>query len=247
MALSAVLTPIANRILSNLPREEFVRLLPHMEHVQIEREEILYNAGDDVQYAYFPNSGMISLLSTTEAGSTIEVAMIGDEGVVGIPVILRMNKIPYDAMIQISIDAIKIRGNVLREEFDRGGEFQDRMLRYIHTLVAQISQSAVCNRFHTVEKRLCRWLLVAHDRVKSETLDLTQEIIAHMLGTPRTGVTMAAVALQRAGVITYSRGRITILNRPRMESMTCECYQIVKESVDSYLEDIPPSPTFLRS
>jgi CRP-like cAMP-binding protein len=235
VSVTASQVEVENRILANLPEAELERLIPQMEFVHLEKGHVVYMAGDPVRHAYFPNSGMVSLLSTTEEGATIEVAMIGDEGVIGIPIVLRMPTIPYEAMIQITVDAVKIRADVLREEFDRGGQLQERTLRYMHTLLSQISQSAVCNRFHTVEKRLCRWLLVAQDRVKSDQLDLTQEIISHMLGTPRTGVTMAACALQRTGVITYSRGRINILDRPKLERMSCECYRIAKESVDDYL------------
>jgi CRP-like cAMP-binding protein len=239
MSLTASHVEVENRILANLPSEELERLTPHMELIHLEKGYVLHTAGDSVQHAYFPNCGMVSLLSTTEKGATIEVAMIGDEGLVGIPIVLRTRTMPYEAMIQITAEAVKVRADVLRVEFDRGGQLQERILRYMSTLLSQISQSAVCNRFHTVETRLCRWLLVAQDRVKSDQLDLTQEIISHMLGTPRTGVTMAACALQRTGAITYSRGKIHILDRAKLERMSCECYHIVKESVDNYLKIDP--------
>jgi len=235
MSSSANYIPQENQLLAGLSDVEFGRLCSRAELVHLEKSKILYTAGDNVKYIYFPNNGMISLLSATETGATIEVAMVGSEGVVGIPVVLKINKMPYEAMIQITTDAVKIRAEALKEEFDRGGRLQELMLRYTHVLLTQVSQSAICNRFHTVEKRLCRWLLIAHDRVKTNTLDLTQEIIAHMLGTPRTGVTMAAVSLQRAGMISYSRGKIEILDRPKMESMACECYRIIKGEVETYI------------
>lgn len=236
MVATANLIHVENRLLAALPREEFDRLRPHMENMHIAQSEIVYQAGDTVRDLYFPNNGMVSLLSMDEAGTTIEVGMVGHEGVVGLPVILRLNTTPYLAMVQIASDVVRIRGNVVKVEFDRGGRLQDLLLRYTHVLITQISQSAVCNRFHTIEKRLCRWLLIARDRVKSDSLNLTQEIIAHMLGTPRTGVTMAAVSLQRAGLISYSRGKIIILDRRRMEANSCECYRIVKKEFDHFLD-----------
>jgi CRP-like cAMP-binding protein len=192
-------------------------------------------SGDRIRYAHFPLTGMISLLSTTESGSTVEVAMVGNEGILGLPVVMSINKSPYEAMIHIAADTVRIKAEVLKEEFDRGGRLQDFMLRYTHVLIAQIMQSAVCNRFHTVEERLCRWLLIARDRVNSNTIDLTQENIAHMLGSPRTGVTMAAGVLQQSGLIRYSRGKIVILDRQRLSDASCECYRVIKEEFNNLL------------
>ena len=225
-----------NRLLAALPEEEFERLLPNIELAHLEKGEIIYMIGDRIRYAHFPLTGMISLLSATESGSTVEVAMVGNEGIVGLPIVLSTNKAPYEAMIQLTSDTVRIKAEVLKQEFDRGGQFQNFMLRYTHVLITQITQSALCNRFHTVEKRLCRWLLIARDRVNSNTIDLTQEIIAHMLGSPRTGVTMAAGVLQQAGLIRYSRGRIVILDRQRLSNASCECYRVVKEEFNSFLE-----------
>ncbi len=236
MVATANLIRVENRLLAALPPEEFNRLLPHMEVVHMPQSEVVYEMGETIRDLYFPNTGMISLLSMDASGTTIEVGMVGSEGVLGLPVVLRLSTTPYLAMIQITADVVRIKGSVARDEFDRGGRFQDLLLRYTHVLLTQISQSAVCNRFHTIEKRLCRWLLIARDRVKSDSLNLTQEIIAHMLGTPRTGVTMAAVSLQRAGLISYSRGRITILDRKRMEATSCECYHIIKEAFENFID-----------
>lgn len=226
---------VQNKLLAALPQDELERFLPNLEPVYLEKSEILYVVGDTVQYGYFPNTGMISLLSTTESGATVEVALVGQEGVMGIPPILRINTTPYEAMVQISSEAFRVKADSLVKEFDRGGKLQKLILRYTHVLLTQISQSAVCNRFHTVEKRLCRWLLIARDRVDSDYLDLTQEIIAHMLGTPRTGVTMAACTLQKQGLIRYARGKITILDRAGLEAGSCECYRIFKEEFDRFL------------
>jgi CRP-like cAMP-binding protein len=230
--------PIENRLLASLAPEELARLKPGMEMVHLPQSKIVYFPGDHVRYAYFPNDGMFSLLSTTEDGATVEVSMVGNEGLIGLPVILQMNLMPYEVMIQITSDAVRIRGDLVKKEFDQGGNFQKFVLRYTHLLLTQISQSSVCNHFHPVGKRLCRWLLIAQDRVKSDTLTLTQEIISHMLGIPRTGVTMAAGELQRAGLIRYSRGKIVILNREELEAASCECYRIVREEFERFFKGV---------
>ncbi|HEV2705930.1 MAG TPA: Crp/Fnr family transcriptional regulator [Pyrinomonadaceae bacterium] len=224
-----------NHLLSALPREESARLSRHLELVRLVPGKILYNAGDVVRHAYFPRAGMVCLLSATESGRTIEVAMIGDEGMVGVPIILRSVSAPYHVMVQLAGDALRIRGGTLREEFDRGGRLQDLLLRYMHTLLVQIAQSAACNGFHTVEERLCRWLLVCRDRVQSDTIPLTQEFLAHMLGVPRTTVTMVARAVQKKGLIGYSRGKVTILDRRRLEAASCECYKLVHKGAAEFL------------
>ena len=225
----------ANRILATLPREEYERLRPRLEPVRLTQSKILYEAGDVIRYAYFPKGGMVSLLSVTEDGRSIEVGMIGDEGMAGIPIVLRVNRTPYQVMVQIPANAMRIRGDALREEFKRGGKLQDLLLRYAHTLLTQVTQSAACNRFHTVEERLCRWLLVSRDRVQTDTLPLTQEFLSHMLGVPRTSVTMIAGTLQKGGLIRYSRGKITILDRQGMEAASCECYRLVREEINHFL------------
>jgi len=225
-----------NLILSALPREEYERLITKMSRVHLPQGKILSHMGDKLSHAYFINSGMVSLLSVAQNGSTIEVGMVGKEGVVGIPIILGMNEIPYEMNVQIAIEsAWKIKAETLKEEFDRGGKFQELLLKYTHVVLTQLSQSALCNRFHTSEERLGRWLLVARDRVHSNTINLTQEIISHMLGIPRTGVTMTAGHLQKIGLISARRGKITILDPERLESIACECYQITKDNLENYL------------
>jgi CRP-like cAMP-binding protein len=224
-----------NRLLAALPREEYARLSPHLELVRLTPGKILYNAGDVVHHAFFPKAGMICLLSTTESGRTIEVGMIGNEGTSGIALILRSAVTPCRVMVQLAGNAIRVRGDVLRAEFNRGGRFQDLLLRYTHTLLFQIAQSAACNSFHTVEERLCRWLLVSRDRVQADTIHLTQEFLSLMLGVPRTSVTMIAGSLQKQGLIKYSRGKISILDRRRLEAASCECYGLVRAEIGTFL------------
>ena len=230
-ALTPLGVPPENRLLAALPRAEYERLLPHLERVHFPQGKVLYEAGDVVRRAYFVTKGMVSLLSMTEDGGTTEVAMVGNEGVTGIAIILRVGITPYRSMVQIPVDALSIKAEALKSELGRNAQFQDLLLRYTHSVLAQVSQSAVCNRFHTVEARLGRWLLVARDRVGSDSFQLTQELISHMLGTPRTVVTVAANKLQDAGLIRYKRGGITILNPQRLESAACECYGVVAKEI----------------
>jgi CRP-like cAMP-binding protein len=225
----------ANNLLASLPREEYEHLLPHLELIRLAPGKILYNAGEVIRHAYFPLSGMICLLATTEDGRTIEIGMIGNEGMSGIPIILKTSIAPYQIMVQLAANAARIRADKLREEFSRGGQLQDMLLRYAHTLLTQIAQSAACNRFHTTEERLCRWLLVSRDRVHSDTIHLTQEFLSYMLGVPRTSVTMIASALQKEGSIRYSRGKIFIIDRQRLEAASCECYRLVTDEISNYL------------
>lgn len=227
--------PLRNQLLSALAREDHARFLPRLEQVELSPGKVIYEITDTVRHAYFPLSGMLSLLAITEDGATIEVGMVGNEGVVGLPAILRAYSTPYRVMVQIRGLAMRIRADALRAEFDRGGRMQDVLLRYTYTLLTQVSQSAVCNHFHTVEQRLSRWLLVARDRVHSDQFSLTHEVISHMLGIPRTNVTMRAGALQRQGLITYSRGKITIVDPRGLEAASCECYRMVKEEISGFL------------
>lgn len=233
--LTASPSSLENRLLSLLPREESQRLRPYLRRVHLPKGKIIYEAGDAVRHCYFPVSGMSSLLSTTEGGETIEVSMVGNEGLVGVPAILEVNTTPYRVMAQIPADAMQIRAEDLRREFNRGGRLHSLLLRYTHALLCQISQSAVCNRFHTVEKRLCRWLLVSRDRAHSDTIPLTQEFLSHMLGSPRTHVTATAAALQRENLIRYTRGKITITDPRRLEAASCECYRVVKAENEAFL------------
>jgi CRP-like cAMP-binding protein len=224
-----------NKILSALPHEEFAQLQPHLEEVHLKKGENIYLTGDNIKYAYFPENGLLSLLVTTKTGSTAEVANVGSEGVVGLPIILRSHIIPYEVTVQFPTAAWKIRAQRLQEEFDKGKAFHEVMLRYLNILIAQISQSSICNRFHSMNEALSRWLLMVQDRVDSDSLNLTHETISHTLGVPRTAVTGAALELQRAGAIRYMRGNISILDRTKLEEKSCECYRIVRDELDHFL------------
>jgi CRP-like cAMP-binding protein len=227
--------PFENRMLASLPREEYERILPKLEEVRLPQGKILYNAGDEIHYAYFLRGGMASLLSTTEDGRIIEVAMIGNEGVVGVPIVLRISKSPYLVMMQLPANALRIKEAALVEAFDESRRLQGLILRYTHTILTQITQSAACNRFHRVRERLCRWLLISRDRVHTNTIPLTQEFLSHMLGVPRTNVTMVARGLQEEGMIRYSRGKIEITDRAALEAASCECYRIVRNDIKLFL------------
>jgi CRP-like cAMP-binding protein len=235
--MSAVSGQVGNRILSALPPHEFARIQPYLGTVHLEKSKLVYITGDLIQYVYFPTNGLLSLLSATETGSTVEVAMVGNEGIVGLPVILKKGMITYEVSVQVPVDAFRIKAEVLQQEFDRGERLQEYMLGYTHVLIAQIAQLSICNRFHTIEKALSRWLLMAEDRVNTNTLNLTQENIANALGVPRTGVTMAARALQNAELIRYSRGNIAILDRAGLEYNSCECYRIVHDELQQFLNE----------
>lgn len=229
----------ANRILRNLPQSELNRISQHLEQVRFEQGKSLYAAGDAVRYAYFPIRGLLSLVSTTESGYSVELAMVGNEGMVGVSVI---SKMPFEVVSRIQTDALRIKASVLHEEFEKGGELQHLMLGYLNTLLAQMSQTSLCHRFHTIEEALSRWLLAVQDRVCSDTLHLTQESISAALGAPRTTVTTAAVALQRAGLIRYSRGKIWIVNRPGLVAKSCECYRTMHD-VNTFPNAHYPSST----
>lgn len=233
LALSRQLS-MGNRILDLLPKDEFARLLPYMERVELKKGEIVYLAGDEVQYTYFPEDGLLSLLSITETGATIEVAMVGREGIVGLPMLLR-NRIPYEVTVQFTTSALKIRAKKLQEEFDRGQGLHEFVLRYLNILIAQISQSSICNRFHTLDEALRRWLLTVQDRLRSDSLDLTHETISNALGVPRTAVTKAAGDMQRKGFIRYTRGKIFISDRAGLEADSCECYRIISDELREFL------------
>lgn len=229
------LVTTGNKILASLPEHELASLARHLETVHLEKGEVVYITGDRIRYAYFPVGGLFSLLSTTETGLTVEIAMVGNEGMVGLPVILKNGTTPYEVIVQLATEAFRIKAEVLQEEFNKGGALQEFVLRYLNVLIAQVSQLTICNRFHTLELALSRWLLTAQDRVNSESLNLTQETISQALGVPRTGVTMAAGTLQRAGLIRYSRGKIVILDRPKLEANSCECYRIINDQIHHFL------------
>ncbi len=231
--------PLENRLLALLPGEDYERLLPHLNPVTFALGDVLYEPGHAMNYLYFPTSAIASLIYTTAEGTTAEMGLVGNEGVVGIALFMGGDTTPNQAIVQVAGDAFRLQAQALRAEFRRGGPLQLALLRYTQALLTQISQTAVCNRLHPVEQRLCRWLLLTHDRVDSDELRMTQEFIAHMLGVRREGVTVAAHDLQEAGLIRYSRGHITILDRQGLEATVCECYRVVKHESDRLLGQAP--------
>jgi CRP-like cAMP-binding protein len=218
-----------NQILTGLPREKYANLFANLRPVSLSAHEVLYSAEDEIRSAYFINSGMASLMSISTEGNSIEVGNVGNEGMVGIPVLLRHVKTPHQILVQVLGDALVIGADILTKEFEKDGELKNRLLRYSHALATYMSQLGVCNHFHTVDKRLCRWLLISSLQVQSRSFHLTHESLSQVLGTGRTGVTMAANKLQRAGLIRYHRGQITILDHAGMENFCCDCYRIIKE------------------
>ncbi len=224
-----------NYLLSALSDEEYEHLLPSLEPVTFALGQVVYDSGGHLDYIYFPTTSVVSLLYTMEDGTTAEMGLTGNDGVVGVALFLGGETKPNRAVVQIAGAAFRMKARVLHEEFARGGPFQRLLLRYTQALITQISQTAVCNRLHSVEKRLCRWLLLSHDRVRSDELLMTQEFISNMLGGRRESVTVAAGRLQDAGLVHYARGHIRILDRKGLEAMVCECYQIVRDEFDRLL------------
>ena len=220
-------TPIENRLLAALPADIYQRLLPHLETVTLKLRQVLYEAGDSVNYVYFPNRALLSLVSTMNNGHCAEVGMVGSEGMAPTAAFLGGDTMPYQVIVQGADGAMKMHATTLKEEFNRGGPLQTLLLRYTQALHVQVSQTAACNRLHSLDERLARWLLMTHDRLKSDRLELTQEFLATMLGSERSGVTLAAITLQEEGLIKYSRGRITVLDRAGLEGASCECYERV--------------------
>ncbi len=227
--------PRQNYLLAALPRLESDRLYPHLELVSLPLGEVIYESGDHLEHVYFPVLSIVSLLYVMADGASAEIAVVGNEGVIGIALFMGGETMPNRAVVQSAGYAYRLKGQVLKEEFNRAGELQQLLLRYTQALLTQMSQTAVCNRHHSVDQQLCRWLLLSLDRLPSNELSMTQELIANMLGVRREGVTEAAGKLQSAGLIHYSRGRITVIDRPGLEARACECYQVVKTEFDRLL------------
>jgi CRP-like cAMP-binding protein len=227
--------PAENLLLARLPPEEMERLLPHLGRVSFSLGEVIYESGGRQSYIYFPTTAIISLLYLMENGSSAEIGLAGKEGLVGIALFMGGDTVPNRAVVQSAGGAFRMKSKVLQDEFSRGRVFQRLLLRYTQALMTQMSQTAVCNRLHTIEQQLCRWLLLSHDRLNSDELVMTQELIANMLGVRREGVTHAAGRLQEKGLISYVRGRITILDRGGLEGAVCECYKVVKDEYDRLL------------
>lgn len=232
MRSSIATDPCANRLLSALPRADRERFLPGLERVDFALGDVLYEASGRLEYAYFPLGAVVSMLYTMEDGATAEAGRCGNDGVVGVSLFLGGDTTTNRAVVQIAGSALRIRARALQAEFARGGALQQLLLRYTQSLITQIAQTAVCNRLHPVEKRLCRLLLLSHDCVRSDELFMTQELIAGILGGRRESVTVAAAHLQDAGLIRYSRGHIQVLDRAGLERAVCECYRVVRSETD---------------
>ena len=217
-----------NRLLAALPDAEYQRLVPHLKHVPLSLKEVLHEVGEPIEYVYFPHRAIVSLLSTMDNGSQVEVGLVGNDGITGIPPVLGDNIATTTAIVQVPGSAMTMKASLLKTEFQQGGSLQSLLLRYMQALYAQVSQGAACNRLHRLDERLARWLLIVCDRVQSNELPMTQEFMSQMLGVRRAGVTEAANSLQQAGLIRYSRGKITILNRQELEVASCECYEMIK-------------------
>ena len=221
-----------NRLLAALPASDRARVAPHLQPVALPLGKALYEAGSRMTHLYFLTAGIVSLLQVMQDGSSAELAVVGNEGVVGIAMFMGGRSTPSRAIVQSAAEAHRLPADVLETEFARGGHLQHVLLRYTQALITQMAQTAVCNRHHSIDQQLCRWLLMSLDRLSSSELVMTQELIANMLGVHRAGVTEAAGKLQQAKIIEYSRGRITVLDRPKLEARTCECYELVKKETD---------------
>lgn len=232
---SAAYRPVGNWLLDSLSSDGYERLAGNLEPVPFALGEVIYESGAQMENVFFPTTSHISLLYTMINGATAEMGLVGNEGVVGVSLFMGGDTTPNRAVVQGAGDALKLQAKAMREEFSRGSEFQHLLLRYTQALITQISQTAVCNRLHTVEQRLCRWLLMTRDRTQSDELQMTHEFISNMLGVRREGVTHAAHGLQQRGQISYVRGHIRILDRKRLEISACECYAVVKQEHDRLL------------
>jgi CRP-like cAMP-binding protein len=228
----------ANRLLAVLPDEERHRLVPHLELIPLPLGKALYESGDRLRNVYLPTTSIVSLLYVMENGASAEIAVVGNEGIVGIALFMGGETMPNRAVVQSAGHAYRLNGQVLKEEFNRAGAFQHLLLRYTLAMFAQMAQTAVCNRHHSIDQQLCRWLLLSLDRLPANKLVMTQELIANMLGVRREGVTEAAGKLQSAGLIQYKRGHITVLDRPGLEARVCECYKVVRDEFRRLLPDV---------
>jgi CRP-like cAMP-binding protein len=224
-----------NHLLDALPADVLERVTPHLDDVSLSLGQVIYESGERLEHIYFPTTSIVSLLYTMENGTSAEIGVVGNEGVVGIALFMGGETTPNRAVVQSGGLSRRMRIGALKEEFRRGGPFQQLLLRYTQALITQMSQTAVCNRLHTVDQQLCRWLLLSHDRLDSNELTMTQELIANMLGVRREGVTVAAGRLQEAGLIRYHRGHITIVDRTGLEARACECYQVVRNEFERLL------------
>jgi CRP-like cAMP-binding protein len=229
--------PTQNQLLAALPEADLARWLPLLEWVDMPLGQVLYEPGRTLSHVYFPTTAIVSLLYVMENGSSAEIAVVGHEGIVGISLFMGGESTPSRAVVQSAGGGFRLRAATIKEEFNRTPVLH-LLLRYTQALITQMAQTAVCNRHHSLDKQLCRWLLLSLDRLEGSELTMTQELIANMLGVRREGVTESALKLQKAGLIRYARGRITVLDRPGLEARTCECYAVVKKEYDRLLPDL---------
>jgi CRP-like cAMP-binding protein len=234
--------PDQNHILAALPDEARARVFPQLKLVSMPLGSVLYESGDTQRYVYFPVDSIVSLLYVMEDGASAEIAVVGNEGIVGVSLFMGGETTPSRALVQSAGHGFRLNGQLLKDEFHRHGQMQILLLRYTQALITQMAQTAVCNRHHSVHQQLCRWLLLSLDRLQGDELAMTQELIANMLGVRREGVTEAAGKLQSLGAIRYVRGKITVLDRPQLEQLCCECYAVVKRETDRLLAPLAPLP-----
>jgi CRP-like cAMP-binding protein len=229
--------PKHNHILSCLPPDEWARWQPHLEPVDLPLGKTLYDSGSQMEHVYFPTNAIVSLLYVLENGASAEIALVGNEGLVGVSLFMGGGSTTTEAVVQSAGVGFRLKARIMKDEFERSGPTAHLLLRYTQAMITQMSQTAVCNRHHTLYQQLCRWLLLSLDRLEGNELVMTQELISNMLGVRREGVTEGALKLQKAGVINYRRGRITVLNRPALEKRSCECYAVVKREYDRLLPE----------
>src|SRR6202521_2605722 len=233
--------PQQNHLIAALPKSDMERLHLHLELVEMPLGDVIYESGTQLRHVYFPTTSIVSLLYVMEDGASAEIAVVGNEGIIGIALFMGGESTPSRAVVQSAGHAYRLEALLLKKEFNRAGPLMHLLLRYTQALITQMAQTAVCNRHHSVDQQFCRWLLLSLDRLPSNELTMPQELIANMLGVRREGVTEAAGKLQRAGLIRYVRGRITVLDRPRLETLSCECYAVVKREFDRLLPEITAS------
>jgi CRP-like cAMP-binding protein len=233
--MAAVPDPNANQLLAALPAVDLQRWLPQLEAVSMPLGHVLHESGRTLSHVYFPTTAIVSLLYVLENGASAEIAVVGNEGVVGISLFMGGESTPSRAVVQSAGLALRLRANLIKQEFEQAGPAMHLLLRYTQALITQMAQTAVCNRHHSLDQQLCRWLLLSLDRLQGSELVMTQELIANMLGVRREGVTEAALKLQKLGLIRYARGHIAVLDRPGVERRTCECYAVVKKEYDRLL------------
>ena len=234
-------SPNQNHLLAAMPAAEFERLRPNLEPVEMPLGEVLYESGAKLDHVYFPTTCIVSLLYVLENGASAEIAVVGNEGILGISLFMGGETTPSRGVVQSAGFGYRLPAQLLKQEFNRAGPVLRLLLRYTQALITQMTQTAVCNRHHSVEQQLCRWLLLSIDRLSTDSLSMTQELIANMLGVRREGVTEAAGNLQRAGLIRYNRGHIDVVDRTKLEQAVCECYAVVRAEFDRLLSDIPRS------